>query len=82
MQLKLTIFIFWTKLAQKGCFQSKTDAKNTAIEFWIFELIWVAIFFPEQANLNFWTKYIQKRYLGPKPKKVNVPIEFCILQLV
>ena len=32
-------FHFLTKLAQKECLQPKTDAKNTAIEFCIFELI-------------------------------------------
>ena len=38
-QLKLTIFIFWNKPAQKGYFQPKADAKNKAIEFCIFELV-------------------------------------------
>ena len=28
-QLNLTILIFWTKFAQKGCFQSKTGKMNT-----------------------------------------------------
>ena len=32
-------FHFWTKLAQKGYFQTNTDTKNTAIEFCIFELV-------------------------------------------
>ena len=38
-QLKLTIFIFWTKLVQKRYFQPKTDTMNTTIEFCIFEYI-------------------------------------------
>ena len=69
----LTIFFFGPNLPKKACFQPKTDAKNNAIVFCIFELIQVANFF-----LN---KEI-KRCLGPKPKKVNIPIEFCILELV
>ena len=37
-QLKLTILLFWTKFAQKGCFRSKTKKVNTIIELCIFEL--------------------------------------------
>ena len=29
---------FWTKFSQKGCFRSKTEKLNSAIEFCIFEL--------------------------------------------
>ena len=35
---KLTILIFWTKFAQKGYFQSKTEKVNFTIEFCEFEL--------------------------------------------
>ena len=38
-KLKLTILIFWTKFAQKGYFQSKTEKVNVTIEFCIFELV-------------------------------------------
>ena len=38
-QLKLIISIYWTKFAQKGCFQPKTENMNTTIEFCIFELL-------------------------------------------
>ena len=37
-QRKLTIFMFWTKFAQKGYSQSKTENVNTTIEFCIFVL--------------------------------------------
>ena len=63
--------LFLTKFAQKGYFQLKTDAKNIAIEFCIFELDSGSKFYPEQTNLNFSTEYAQKRYLGSKPKNVN-----------
>ena len=33
------IFIFWTKLTQKGYFQSKADAIDTTIESCLFELV-------------------------------------------
>ena len=36
-RLKLTYLIFWTKVIQKGYFQSKTEKVNTTTEFWIFE---------------------------------------------
>ena len=40
-QLKLTIFIFWTKFAQKGYFRSETEKVNSTIEFctWQFRLL-------------------------------------------
>ena len=37
-QLKLTIFMCWTKFPEKACFPSKTEKKNSTIEFCIFEL--------------------------------------------
>ena len=40
-QLKLTILMFWTKFAEKGCFPSKNKKLNTTIDFWIFELVLV-----------------------------------------
>ena len=38
-QLKLISLILWTKFAQKGFFRSKTEKANSAIEFYIFELV-------------------------------------------
>ena len=37
-QLKLIILSFWTKFAQKECFQSKKKKVSSIIEFCIFEL--------------------------------------------
>ena len=37
-QIKLTIFIVWTKFAQKGYFQSKTEKVNNTVGFCIFQL--------------------------------------------
>ena len=37
-QPKLTILIFWTKFAQKGYFQPKTDQINHTIKLCVFEL--------------------------------------------
>ena len=48
-QLKLTIFIFWTKLVQKEYFEKY--AVNITIEFCIFELFSVANF---TLNKHFW----------------------------
>ena len=50
-QLKLIIFIFWTKFAPKRCFRSKTENVNTTIEFCIFELVYVLTF---SLNWQFW----------------------------
>ena len=38
-QVKPIVLIFWTKFAQKGYSQSKTDEMNTTTELWIFELV-------------------------------------------
>ena len=72
-QLKLTTLIFWTKVAQKGYFRSKTEKVDSAIEFYVFELVKVP-----DSNLNwqFW-------FFGPSlPKRGNssqkITIEFCI----
>ena len=50
-QLKLTILIFWTKLAQKVYFRFKTEKVNTTFEFWIFELVLVPNF---SLNWQIW----------------------------
>ena len=73
-QLKLIIFIFRTKLAQKGYFQSKIDAMTTTIEFCIFRFSLGMKFHFEQTILNFWTRYAQKRYLRSKPKILHIQI--------
>ena len=38
-QLKLTIFISWTKFTQKGYLQSKAEKVNITIELCILELV-------------------------------------------
>ena len=42
--LKLIILIFLTKFVHQGYFQSKTKEVNTAIEFYIIELVYVSSF--------------------------------------
>ena len=81
-QLKLTVFIFWIKFAQKGFFPSKTEKVNTTIEFCLYELVYAPNF-----NLNW-----QFCFLGPnltkkgcfwsKTEKVNTTIELYIFELV
>ena len=72
-QLKLTILIFWTKFAQKGCFCSKTEKVNTTIDFCIFELVYLPNF---SLNWQFWffflSKFAQKGYLRSKTKKPHL----------
>ena len=51
---------FWTKLAHKGYFQSKTDKVNTIIEFCIFKLVYVPNFSLNWQCFIFWTKFAQK----------------------
>ena len=61
LQVKLRILIFWTKLVQKGEFQSEANKVNIIIVFCIFELVWVPNF---GLNRKFW-------HFGPNlPKKV------------
>ena len=64
-QLKLTILIFWTKFAQKGCFPSKTEKVNCTTEFSMFDLVsepnfrlnWQPWFFgPNFFKRCFWSK--------------------------
>ena len=38
-QNKMTILIFWTKVAQKGYSRSKIEKVNTTTEFCIFKLV-------------------------------------------
>ena len=70
-QLKVNIFIFWTKFAQKGCFRSKTEKSEH--HHWILH-IWVGLdtkFQIELTILNFWTKLAQKGCFQSKTEKVN-----------
>ena len=63
-QLKLTISNFWNKFAQREYFQSKVENLNTTIEFWIFELDYIANFI--LAIFIFRTKFPQKGYFWQK----------------
>ena len=38
-QVKVTISNFWTKLTQKGHFQSEKEKMKISIEFYMFELV-------------------------------------------
>ena len=64
-QLKVTILIFWTKFAQRGCFWSKTEKMKSTIEFCIFELVWVPNF---SLSWQFW-------FLGPRFPKRVIPVK-------
>ena len=61
-QSQLTIFTFWTKFAQKGYFQSKTEKLNITIEFCMFELVYVP-----NVSLN-WTFW----FFGPNCPKQSI----------
>ena len=50
--------IFWTKFAQKGCFQSKTEKVNTSTEFCLFEL---ALVLTDNFDGIFFDKICPKR---------------------
>ena len=78
-QLKLTILIFSTKIAQKGYFQLKTEKGYTTIKFCIIKLVRVP-----SLTLNFdsLSQIAQKGYFWSKTKKLNTNIEFCKLKLV
>ena len=39
-----TVFSFWTKIAQKGYFQSKTEEMNIVTKYCIFKLVYVPNF--------------------------------------
>ena len=54
--LKPTILIFWTKFAQKGCFQSKAEKVNSATEFSTLELVYVQNF---SLHWQFWLFFDQ-----------------------
>ena len=64
--------IFFTKFAQKGCFQSKTETINGAIEFCIFELVSVPNF---SLNWQFW-------FFWPNLPKRDFPVENGKIALV
>ena len=76
-QLKLTILTFWTKFLQNGCFRSKTEKVNNAIEFFIFELVQVTHF---SLNWKFWffrSNLPKKGVSGLKQKKWTAPLNFA-----
>ena len=71
-------FDFWTKFAQKECFQSKTEKVNTTT---------IGIFLDTKFQLKLaililWTKLVQKGSFRSKTEKVNTNIEFYIFELV
>ena len=54
-QVKLTIFIFWSKLAQNRYHWSKTEKVNSTIKFCVFQLVWIPQL--KFKMLIFWTKF-------------------------
>ena len=76
-QLKLTIFIFWTKFDQKG-FSGLKQKKSH--HHWILQIgiSLGAKFQLKLTFLNFWTKFAQKGYFRSKTENVNIPLEFCM----
>ena len=72
---------FWTKFAQKWCFQSKIDKVH--ITFFTLH-IWISlgtIFKIKLTILIFWTKFAQKGYFQSKTEKVNITTEFRMFGL-
>ena len=67
-QVKLAIFILWTKFAQNGNFQYKRNKIHKTTEFWIFELVLVLNF---SLNWQFWylDQIYQKRGFPVKNRK-------------
>ena len=68
-QVELTILVFWTRLIQKGFFQSKTNKLNTTIEFCKFELVKIPDFNLEFTILSFWNNFSQKGIIPVKNRK-------------
>ena len=64
-QFKPTILIFWTKFAQKGYFQSKSEKMNTTIELCKFKSVYIPHF-----SLNW-----QFQIFGPNMPKKLFPVE-------
>ena len=81
-QLKLTIFIFWTKFVQKGCFLLKN--RKSEHQHWFLH-IWISLdtkFQLKLTILDFSTKFTQKGCFLSKTEKVSITIQFCIFELV
>ena len=81
-QLKLKILIFDTKFVQRGFFPSNTKKVNSAMEFCIFELVYVLNLSLNWYFLIFWTKFAKKTFFPFKTDKVKSAIDLCISQLV
>ena len=54
--------MFWTKLDQKGYFQSRTDAVNTTIEFCIFQLVQKLKFTLNEQIVRFGPNMLKKGF--------------------
>ena len=68
--LKLSISFFWTKVNQKGYFQTKTKKVNISNEFCIFKLVWGSKFQLKMTTLIFGGTFVQNWF----PKKLH----FCM----
>ena len=80
--LKQIILIFCTKFAQKGDIWSITGHMNIALEFNIFELVWVPNFILNPKKLSFWARFGQIGYFLSKTEKKNIINKFSIFELV
>ena len=82
LQPKLRILSFWTKFALKGYFPFKTEEVNIAIEFFIFELVYVPNFSLNWQFCVFGPDFPKKGYFQSKVEELNITIEFSIFELV
>ena len=74
--------IFWTKFAQKGCYQSKIEKSEQ--RYWILYIrnSSGSKFQLKLTILIFWTKFVQKERFQYKTNKMNTTIEFCAFDRV
>ena len=81
-QLKLTIFVFWTKFVPKKVFL--IENRQSEHHHWLLH-IQTSIGTKVQLKVTiliFWAKFTQKGCFWSKTEKVNITIEFCIFELV
>ena len=78
-QPKMTSLNFWTKLTQKGYFQSKKE--NNENHHQILHIRISLILYLNFNNFYFWNKFPKKGYFRSKTEK-DITIELFIFELV
>ena len=81
-QLKRTRLIFWTKLAQEGCFRSKTEKSEQCLCIQHIRISRGPKFQLKLTILTFFIKFVQKVNFRSKTEKTHLCVRPCLLRTI